>query len=75
MTDDLAQMTEVDLKKLFEPFGEIDYIDLFKRANGENKGYAFICYRHSRDAKAAVAKMGHFTIKGQNLKVQEVEHH
>lgn len=66
-------MTESDLKKLFEPFGEIEYIDLFKKPNGENKGYGFICYRDSSDAKAAVRKMHRFTIKNKYLKVQHVE--
>jgi RNA-binding protein 39 len=64
MVDDLAMMTEHDLKKLFEPFGDIEYIDLFKKSTGENKGYAFICYKESRDAKAAVLRMENFRIKG-----------
>ena len=58
---------------MFEPFGDIEYIDLFKKGNGENKGYAFICYKDSRDAKAAVHKMNNFTIKGRRLKVMSVE--
>ena len=68
-------MNEGDLKQIFEPFGEIEYIDLFKNSQGANKGYAFVCYKHSRDAKAAVNKMTNFSIQGQKLKVLEVENH
>jgi len=36
-------LTEQDIKQVFEPFGELENVDLHRDpANGRSKGYAFV---------------------------------
>ena len=35
-------ITENDLKNVFEPFGELEFVQLQKDENGRSKGYAFV---------------------------------
>jgi len=36
-------LTEADIKQVFEPFGELEFVDLHKDpATGRSKGYAFV---------------------------------
>jgi len=38
-------LTEGDIKQVFEPFGELEFVDLHKDpATGRSKGYAFVQY-------------------------------
>ena len=38
-------LTESDIQQVFEPFGELDFVDLHKdSATGRSKGYAFVQY-------------------------------
>ena len=38
-------LSESDIKQVFEPFGELDFVDLHKDpTTGRSKGYAFIQY-------------------------------
>lgn len=38
-------LTESDIKQVFEPFGELDFVDLHKDPQtGRSKGYAFVQY-------------------------------
>lgn len=38
-------LSESDIKQVFEPFGELDFVDLHKDpATGRSKGYAFVQY-------------------------------
>lgn len=42
-----------ELKQVFEQFGKIESINLPFKPNGENKGFAFITFRHYDDANKA----------------------
>ena len=43
--DKLANMQESELKEIFEPFGNIDYVDIHRDPEtGMCKGFAFIQY-------------------------------
>lgn len=38
-------LTESDIKQVFEPFGELEFVDLHKDSvTGRSKGYAFVQY-------------------------------
>ena len=68
----LADITEKDLKELFDPFGEIDYVDIHRDPQtGACKGYAFIQYVDPEKAKVAVKQMNNLTVTGnQKIGVQ-----
>ena len=43
LTEHLADITDTDLRELFEPFGEIDFVDTHRDPlTNKCKGYAFI---------------------------------
>lgn len=55
LTDKLQEISESELKELFEPFGHIEYVDIHRDPQtGKCKGYAFIQYESTECAKAAV---------------------
>jgi len=48
-------ITEGEIRTFFNPFGEIEGIELPKdHITGKNKGYAIIEYKRHKDAKNAV---------------------
>ncbi|EJD04104.1 splicing factor, CC1-like protein [Fomitiporia mediterranea MF3/22] len=66
-------LTESDIKQVFEPFGELDFVDLHKdSATGRSKGYAFIHYKRAEDAKMALEQMEGFELAGRTLRVNTV---
>ena len=71
--DNLAEMQESELKELFEPFGEIEYVDIHRDPQtGKCKGFAFIQYVNTECAKAAVKDMNGLMIRKQKITVQTV---
>lgn len=70
LTDSLSTLTESDLKQLFSPFGDIVHVDLHKDPyTGRCKGYGFIQFQQSQDAREAMAAMNGFDIGGRQIKV------
>lgn len=70
LVDTLENITESELRKLFEPFGDIDYIDLHTDPyTGKCKGYAYVQYKSSADAREAMATMNGFDLAGQQIRV------
>ena len=68
LTDKLAEMQESELKELFDPFGEIEYVDIHRDPQtGKCKGYAFIQYVDIERAKQAVKDMNGLEIGGQKI--------
>jgi RNA-binding protein 39 len=71
LTEHLADISEQDLRSIFS-FGDIDFIDLHKDPmTGKSRGYAFIQFRKSSHAKAAISAMNGFNYKGKILRVGE----
>merc|ERR1719247_2146479 len=61
---------DTELTKLFSPFGEIEFIDLHRDPYTQKcKGYAFIQFKRSNDAKEAISAMNGFKLADQELKV------
>ncbi|KIY50466.1 splicing factor, CC1-like protein [Fistulina hepatica ATCC 64428] len=66
-------LTESDIKQVFEPFGELEFVDLHRDPmTGRSKGYAFVQYKSSEDAKMALEQMDGFELAGRQLKVNTV---
>jgi RNA-binding protein 39 len=72
LTENLGDITDNDIRSIFFPFGEIDFIDLPKDPiTGRCRGYCFIQYRKESQARAAIEAMNGFNYKGKILKVKE----
>ncbi|OBZ78667.1 RNA-binding protein rsd1 [Grifola frondosa] len=66
-------LTESDIKQVFEPFGELEFVDLHRDPmTGRSKGYAFVQYKRSEDAKMALEQMEGFELAGRTLRVNTV---
>jgi RNA recognition motif-containing protein len=71
LTEHLADISEQDLRTIFN-FGDVEYIDVNKDPmTGKTRGFAFIHFRKSSQAKAAIAAMNGFNYRGKILKVGE----
>ena len=58
----LAAISEDDLKKLFSPFGTVEFIDLHKDPyTNKSKGFAYIKFEKASEGREAIAVMnGYF---------------
>ncbi|EIN13787.1 splicing factor CC1-like protein [Punctularia strigosozonata HHB-11173 SS5] len=66
-------LTESDIKQVFEPFGELEFVDLHRDPmTGRSKGYCFIQYKRAEDAKMALEQMEGFELAGRTLRVNTV---
>ncbi|KAI8365936.1 uncharacterized protein BYT42DRAFT_618387 [Radiomyces spectabilis] len=63
-------LTEDDIRQIFEPFGPLEFVNLhMDPETGRSKGFAFVQFKNSNDAKQALEKMNGFELAGRNLKV------
>lgn len=53
--------------------GEIEYINMPKTSSGDSKGYCFIQYKSSHDAKSALDRMNGYELGARCLKVELVK--
>ena len=44
VTSSVVHVQENDLRKIFEPFGELDFIQLAKDGSGNSQGYGYVQY-------------------------------
>ncbi|KAL7637443.1 UNVERIFIED_CONTAM: hypothetical protein RMT77_012171 [Armadillidium vulgare] len=66
-------ITEDMLRSIFEPFGKIDHIQLITDTEtGRSKGYGFITFHNSEDAKKALEQLNGFELAGRPMKVNHV---
>ncbi|KAJ2931145.1 hypothetical protein H1R20_g5968, partial [Candolleomyces eurysporus] len=66
-------LTESDIKQVFEPFGELEFVDLHRDSmTGRSKGYAFVQYKRPEDARMALEQMDGFELAGRTLRVNTV---
>ncbi|KAI0219937.1 Phosphatidylinositol-3-phosphatase SAC1 [Massospora cicadina] len=62
-------LSEDDLRQLFEPFGAIDIVEIPKDlATGRGRGYAFI--QNTEDSKIALTQMNGFELGGRPPKIR-----
>ncbi|KAK4705360.1 RNA-binding protein 23/39, partial [Phenoliferia sp. Uapishka_3] len=63
-------LTESDIRQVFQPFGEVEVVDLHKDpVTGKSKGYAFVQFKDPKDAVQALEKMNNFSLAGREIKV------
>lgn len=66
-------ITEEMLKGIFEPFGNIQSIQLMTdQETGRSKGFGFITYAEAEDAKKALEQMNGFELAGRPIKVGHI---
>src|SRR3984957_16508957 len=66
------QMTESDLRALFEPFGQITRAHIaMDRETGRARGFGFVEMANDEEAKKAIAALDGKESGGRNLKVNE----
>jgi len=66
------QMTEAEIRALFEPFGQITRVHVVKdRETGRARGFAFVEMPNDEEAKKAIAELDGKEVSGRNLKVNE----
>lgn len=64
------ELTEEDLRKTFEPFGEISNIVMSHDAvTGKHRGFCFIDFTTVEDTHKALQTMNGFELGGRNIKV------
>lgn len=70
----LFDVTENDLKELFEPFGQVTEIRLIMdKYTGKSKGFGFIEMPSKDEAQKAVAALNGKDIKGRAISVNEAK--
>ncbi|KAN0066413.1 Phosphatidylinositol-3-phosphatase SAC1 [Thecaphora frezii] len=66
-------LTDENVKAVFEPFGEVEYVDLHREAiTGKSKGFAFVQFKEAEDAKKALEQMNGFELAGRTIRVGPV---
>lgn len=64
-----SEWTEDDLRREFEPCGEILSAKVVQRPDGTSKGYGFVCFYENAAACRAVEAMNGRSVGGKRLKV------
>ena len=65
-------VTEADLRALFEPFGKISSLSIIKdKFSGDSKGFAFIEMPVKEEADAAMKALHRNPLKGQSMDITE----
>lgn len=62
-------ITEQDLQNVFEPFGELEFVQLQKEEQGRSRGYGFVQFRDPDQAREALEKMNGFELAGRPIRV------
>ncbi|KAK3683903.1 RNA splicing factor Pad-1 [Podospora appendiculata] len=62
-------ITEQDIQNVFEPFGELEFVQLQKDDNGRSRGYGFVQFRDAGQAREALEKMNNFDLAGRPIRV------
>lgn len=62
-------ITENDLRHVFEPWGELEFVQLQKEEGGRSRGYGFVQYRDPAQAREALEKMNGFDLAGRPIRV------
>ncbi|CAH1779816.1 unnamed protein product [Owenia fusiformis] len=66
-------ITEDMLKGIFSPFGKIEHINLvMDNETGRSKGFGFVSFHDSDDAKKALEQLNGFELAGRPMKVGHV---
>lgn len=65
-------VTEADLKELFEAFGQVSSSSVVKdKFSGQSKGFGFVEMPTDTEAKAAISSLNGREVKGRTISVDE----
>ncbi|EIW67384.1 hypothetical protein TREMEDRAFT_33681 [Tremella mesenterica DSM 1558] len=62
-----------DIKQVFDPFGQIDFVDLHHDVTGQSKGTAYVQFHDLKSAQTALDAMNGFEIAGRPIRVQTIQ--
>ncbi|ATY63917.1 Splicing CC1 [Cordyceps militaris] len=62
-------VTEQDLQAVFDPFGELEFVQLQKDETNRSRGYGFVQFRDAGQAREALEKMNGFDLAGRPIRV------
>ncbi|KAK9823650.1 hypothetical protein WJX72_004426 [[Myrmecia] bisecta] len=62
-------ITEVDLKQIFDPFGFVDLVTLNKDASGRSQGMGYVQFQSMSDATKAIQQLDGLEIAGMKISV------
>ncbi|WVQ82007.1 hypothetical protein IAT38_004134 [Cryptococcus sp. DSM 104549] len=62
-----------DLRQVFEPFGEVEFVDLHMDFSGLRKGTAYVQFKELSAAQMALDAMNGFDLAGRPIRVQTVQ--
>ena len=66
------KVTEEDLKKEFESFGQVESVNIIKdRYSGESRGFGFVEMPNKDEAQSAIEGLNGRELKGRKLSVNE----
>ena len=66
------EVTEEDLKKAFEVFGEVETVKVIKdNYTGRSKGFGFVEMPDTAEAQSAINELNDTELKGRTLKVNK----
>ena len=66
------EVTEEDLRLIFEPFGQIESINIITdKYSGQSKGFGFVEMPSKDEAQAAIDGLNGTELKGRTLNVNE----
>ena len=66
------EVTEEDLQKAFEGFGQTESVKIIKdNYSGRSKGFGFVEMSNNADAQSAINDLNDTEIKGRTLKVNK----
>ncbi|MDD5063201.1 MAG: RNA-binding protein [Phycisphaerae bacterium] len=66
------QVTEDDLRKAFEAFGQVESANIIKdKFSGESRGFGFVQMPSKQEAQSAIEKMNGTDLMGRTITVNE----
>ncbi len=66
------QVTEDDLRKAFEAFGQVESANIIKdKFSGESRGFGFVQMPSRQEAQNAIEQLNDSDLMGRNIKVNE----
>jgi RNA recognition motif-containing protein len=66
------QVTEDDLRKAFEAFGQVESANIIKdKFSGESRGFGFVQMPSKQDAQKAIEQMNQTDLMGRTITVNE----
>ena len=68
------EVTEEDLKQLFDAFGQVESVKVIKdNFSGRSKGFGFVEMPETADAESAIEGLDGKELKGRTLKVNKAK--